>query len=91
MILKGVKRIFLLGDLHLGVRNNSIEWSQIQYDYLVNHFLKKIDEEGFNPETDILLQLGDWHHVRESTNVRILDVSLKIASELIKNLNEESM
>jgi DNA repair exonuclease SbcCD nuclease subunit len=84
MTLKNVKRIFVLGDLHLGVRNNSIEWSKIQHDFLVDFFLKKIDEEGFDPETDILIQLGDWHHVRESTNVRILDLSLRIANEFNK-------
>jgi hypothetical protein len=80
--LKNIRKIFLLGDLHLGIRNNSIEWSNIQSSFLLDFFLQKIDEEGFDPKTDILVQLGDWHHVRESTNVRIFNLSLKIMEAL---------
>jgi DNA repair exonuclease SbcCD nuclease subunit len=84
MHLKNIKRIFVLGDLHLGVRNNSVEWSEIQFNFLVDHFLNRIEEEGFDPDTDILVQVGDWNHVRESTNVRIYKLSLKIAEEFTK-------
>lgn len=84
MTLEKVRKIFVLGDLHLGVRNNSLEWSEIQYDYLVNFFLKKVDEEGFDPETDILVQVGDWNHVRESTNTRIYKLSIQIAEAFTK-------
>lgn len=84
MRLENIKKIFILGDLHLGIRNNSVEWSEIQFDFLVNQFLNKIKEEGFDPETDILVQVGDWNHVRESTNVRIYKLSLKIAEEFTK-------
>jgi hypothetical protein len=79
MKLENIRKIFLLGDLHLGVRSNSIEWSNIQSDFLLDFFLKQVDKEGFDPDRDILVQLGDWHHVRESTNVRILDFSLNVA------------
>ena len=80
MKLDGIRKIFVLGDLHLGVRNNSAEWSDIQVDFLLDFFLKKVDEEGFDPERDILVQVGDWNHVRESTNVRIYKSSLEIAA-----------
>jgi hypothetical protein len=88
MILDNVRKIFVLGDLHLGVRNNSLEWSEIQYDYLVNFFLKKVDEEGFDPATDILVQVGDWNHVRESTNTRIYKLSVKIAEAFTKKFKK---
>jgi DNA repair exonuclease SbcCD nuclease subunit len=84
MKLENIKRVFVLGDLHLGIRNNSVEWSEIQSNFLINYFLKKIEDEGFNPETDILVQVGDWNHVRESTNTRIYKLSLKIADEISK-------
>ena len=32
MKLNNVRKIFLVGDLHLGIKNNSIEWLQIQKD-----------------------------------------------------------
>ena len=80
--LTNIRRIYVLGDLHLGVRNNSLEWSEIQRDFLLNFFLKEVDRSGFDPEQDILLQVGDWNHVRESTNVRIHQASLEIAAKL---------
>lgn len=82
MILKNIRKIFVLGDLHLGIRNNSLEWSDIQINFLIDYFIKRIEDEGFDPETDILVQVGDWNHVRESTNVRIYKLSLKIADVL---------
>ena len=82
MKIENVRKIFVLGDLHLGVRNNSMEWSEIQSHFLLDFFLKKVDEEGFDPARDILVQVGDWNHVRESTNVRIYKNSLEIAERL---------
>ena len=84
MNLENIRKIFVLGDLHLGVRNNSKDWSDIQSEFLLDFFLKKVDEEGFDPERDILVQVGDWNHVRESTNTRIYKVSLKIADTFSK-------
>jgi DNA repair exonuclease SbcCD nuclease subunit len=80
--LKNIRKIFVLGDLHLGIRNNSLEWSEVQDSFLTTFFLDKIDELGFDPERDILVQVGDWNHVRESTNVRIYKLSLEIAKKL---------
>lgn len=80
--LDGIRKIFVLGDLHLGVRNNSVEWSEIQSSYLCETFLRQVDEVGFDPNLDILIQVGDWNHIRESTNVRIQDISQKIARVL---------
>ena len=82
MDLQNIRKIFVLGDLHLGVRNNSVEWSDIQTSYLLDTFLRQVDEEGFDPDRDIVFQVGDWNHVRESTNVRIQEVSQRIAREL---------
>ena len=84
MKLKNIRKIFLLGDLHLGIKNNSMEWSEIQSDFLLKFFLEKVEEEGFDPEQDVLFQAGDWNHVRESTNVRIHNLSLNIAREFCK-------
>jgi UDP-2,3-diacylglucosamine pyrophosphatase LpxH len=81
-MLNNVRRIYILGDLHLGIKNASIEWVEIQSQYLLKNFIESIDEDGFNPDLDILVQVGDWHHVRESTNVRIQNTSIQIAKAL---------
>jgi len=68
--IDGIRRVFLLGDLHLGIRNNSLEWSEIQRKFLTEIFPRHI-EPYFNPETDILLLEGDIFHSRDSINVRV--------------------
>jgi len=82
--LEKVNKIFLLGDLHLGIRNNSIEWANSQKSFLIDHFLNEIDKHEFNEDTDILIQEGDWFHNREHTNNRIWNDSLEIFSALSK-------
>jgi len=84
MILENIRKIFVLGDLHLGVRNNSVEWSEIQTGFLLDFFLKQVDQDGFDPDRDILVQVGDWNHVRESTNVRIQNESQRVAEVFSK-------
>jgi len=84
MELDKIGKIFLLGDLHIGVRNNSIEWASSQKEFLIDYFCREIDKAGFNPETDILIQEGDWFHNREHTNNRIWNDSLEIFSALSK-------
>ena len=79
--LNDIRKVFILGDLHIGIRNASAEWAKIQLEY-IDYFLNAVDEHGFDPERDILIQLGDWHHVRESINIRISEVSMEIADKL---------
>lgn len=82
MNLTGIRNIYLLGDLHIGIKNNSNEWFKMQKEFLTNWFIDQLDKDGFDPEKDILFQAGDWNHVRESTNVRIYNSSLEIFEAL---------
>lgn len=82
MKLDGIRRIYLLGDLHIGIKNNSADWFNIQKQFIIDQFIAEIKANGFNPDTDILVQLGDWNHVRESTNVRISNELLDLFSIL---------
>ena len=84
MTINGIRNIYLLGDLHIGVKNGSIEWFNIQRDFLIDWFINEIEKDGFDPDLDILMQAGDWKHVRESTNVRISNLSLDIFTKLSK-------
>lgn len=84
MKLDKIRNIYLLGDLHIGVKNNSNEWFDIQKQFLVKWFIEQIKEDGFDPDLDLLMQAGDWNHVRESTNVRISNESLGIFKFLSK-------
>jgi hypothetical protein len=81
MKLTNIRKITLVGDLHLGIKNNSIEWLQIQKDFLLDFLLKKVDED-FDEDRDILFLEGDIFHSRESINVRIHDEALTIFKKL---------
>lgn len=88
MTINGIRNIYLLGDLHIGVKNGSIEWFNIQRDFLIDWFINEIEKDGFDPDLDILMQAGDWNHVRESTNVRISNLSLDIFNKLSKKFKK---
>jgi DNA repair exonuclease SbcCD nuclease subunit len=78
MKLDNIRNIYLLGDLHIGVRNNSNEWFDIQREFLIDWFIPKIIADGFDTKRDVIIQAGDWNHVRESSNIRIANKSLEI-------------
>ena len=50
MKLNNIDKIFLVGDLHLGIRNNSVEWADIQKEFLLEVLPKTAADNGFNPE-----------------------------------------
>lgn len=75
-------KVFMLSDLHFGVRSNSLEWLVNQKDFFYNWyipFLKNNIEEN-----DILLILGDWFDNRQSLDIYVMNESIKIIHELSK-------
>jgi DNA repair exonuclease SbcCD nuclease subunit len=83
MNLTNIRKITLVGDLHLGIRNNSVEWMNIQRDFLLDFLLTKVDED-FDENRDILILEGDIFHSRESINVRIQNEAFDIFKKLSK-------
>jgi len=77
MNLENVRKIFLVGDLHLGVKNNSLEWLQIQKEFLLDFLTSSIDLD-FDENRDILILEGDVFHSRESINVRVQNEAFDI-------------
>ena len=82
MNLDNIGKVFLVGDLHLGIRNNSVEWAEIQKKFLLETLPNSAKAHGFNPDRDILILEGDIFHSRESINVRIQNDSMEIFSKL---------
>lgn len=80
----GYKNIFLLSDIHLGVRGNSVEWlSNIKnffYEFYIP-FLRSNIEEG-----DVLFFLGDFFDNRQSLDISVLNAGLEIMTSLSKLL-----
>ena len=55
VIKQGAKRVWVLGDLHFGVRANSVEWLNIQKDFFENitkiiDIIKKPSTPDFNED-----------------------------------------
>lgn len=72
--------IFLLSDLHFGVRANSIEWLQNHKRYFMEFYipyLKKNMKKG-----DILFILGDWFDNRQLLDIYVMNTAIDIVIEL---------
>lgn len=73
-------RIFLLSDLHFGVRANSLEWLSNQVSFFRKFYipyLKKHRKKG-----DILFILGDWFDNRQLLDIYVMNSSIDIVLEL---------
>ena len=74
------QNIFLLSDLHFGVRANSLEWLQNQLEFFRNFYipyLKKNMADG-----DILFILGDWFDNRQLLDIYVMNTAIDIIIEL---------
>lgn len=79
-----IKRAFLVTDTHFGVRNNSVEWMDIQKDYFYNFLIPLIKKEL--RDGDVLIHLGDVFDSRQAINLRVLDLSMEIFETISKIL-----
>ena len=80
VIKQGAKRVWVLGDLHFGVRANSVEWLEIQKDFFERLFiptLKKHVKPG-----DVLVQVGDTFDNRQSINIKVLNYAVDLFERL---------
>jgi DNA repair exonuclease SbcCD nuclease subunit len=72
--------IFLLSDLHFGVRANSLEWLSNQESFFRNFYipyLKKNRKKG-----DVLFILGDWFDNRQLLDIYVMNNSIDIVLDL---------
>lgn len=77
---KPVKRIWILGDMHMGIRANSLEWLQIQQDFYENVFIPTLQKNV--REGDILVQVGDAFDNRQSINLKVLHYTVNLFERL---------
>ena len=80
VIKQGANRVWVLGDLHFGVRANSVEWLEIQKDFFERLFiptLKKHVQPG-----DVLVQVGDTFDNRQSINIKVLNYAVDLFERL---------
>jgi DNA repair exonuclease SbcCD nuclease subunit len=74
------KRIFLLSDLHFGVRANSLEWLSNQLNFFNNFYIPYLKENV--QKGDVLFILGDWFDNRQLLDIYVMNISIDIVLSL---------
>lgn len=76
----GANRVWVLGDLHFGVRANSVEWLDIQKQFFEEVFIPNL-KKNVKPG-DVLVQVGDTFDNRQSINIRVLNYAVNLFEQL---------
>jgi DNA repair exonuclease SbcCD nuclease subunit len=80
ILKKGANRVWVLGDLHFGVRANSVEWLDTQKQFFEEVFIPTL-KENVKPG-DVLVQVGDTFDNRQSINIRVLNYAVDLFERL---------
>lgn len=78
--------IIMLGDIHFGVRNNSIEWIENIKNYFYNFFIPYLKK--FNNKRVALIINGDVFDNRQSLEINVLTTVLEIFNSIL-GINKE--
>lgn len=73
-------RIFLISDLHFGVRANSIEWLENHLEFFYDFYIPYLKENY--KEGDILFMLGDWFDNRQLLDINVMNKSIDLIFDL---------
>ena len=74
------KRIFILGDVHFGIRASSMEWFEITKSYFEDFFIPML-KENVRPG-DVLIQLGDVFDNRQSVNLKFNNYAIDLFTRI---------
>jgi len=77
-------KIYLLSDLHFGVRSNSIEWLDNQLNYFYNFYIPYLEKTKEN--NSVLFILGDFFDNRQSLDINVINKSIELINDLAKIL-----
>ena len=80
LLKRGAKRVWVLGDLHFGVRANSVEWLEIQKQFFEEVFIPTLIA-NVKPG-DVLVQVGDTFDNRQSINIKVLNYAVNLFERL---------
>jgi hypothetical protein len=77
---KKINRLFLISDLHFGIKSNNPEWLKIQSDYFYNFFIPLVNEH--KKDGDACFILGDIFDSRQSLNILVMNSCIEIFKDL---------
>ena len=73
-------RIFMISDLHFGVRNNSIEWLENHLEFFHKFYIPYLKENL--QKGDVLFVLGDWFDNRQLLDINVMNKSIDLILDL---------
>jgi UDP-2,3-diacylglucosamine pyrophosphatase LpxH len=73
-------KIYLISDLHFGVRANSLEWLKNQLDFFYGVYIPYLKET--KKKGDILFILGDWFDNRQLLDINVMNKSIDLIFDL---------
>jgi len=73
-------KIYLISDLHFGVRANSLEWLKNQLDFFYGVYIPYLKET--KKKDDILFILGDWFDNRQLLDINVMNKSIDLIFDL---------
>jgi len=73
-------RIFMISDLHFGVRANSIEWLENHLDFFYKFYIPYLKENYI--KGDVLFILGDWFDNRQLLDINVMNKSIDLIFDL---------
>lgn len=80
LTVRKMAKIWVIGDTHFGISNNSTEWQRIQQECFDNWLFPLWEKEV--GENDVLVHLGDVFDDRQSVNVQTMNMAIGIFERL---------
>jgi len=74
------KNLFLISDLHFGIRNNSLEWLQNQLNFFSQFYIPYLKEN--KEDGDMLFILGDTFDSRQLLDITVLNNVIDLIIEI---------
>lgn len=78
----GIDKVVFLSDVHLGVRNASIEWSDNVSGYFEGFFLPLIERMRASGDRFAVVVAGDFFDNRQQLNISILNIGADIVGRM---------
>lgn len=78
-------KYLLIGDLHFGIRGNSITWLENQKDYFYKVIIPLIKKEPFR-----IIQLGDIFDSRSTIDIKVMNSVIELFQNILDSMHSES-
>lgn len=87
IIDKSYNKLFLIADIHLGVRNNSLEWIDNIKNYFYNFLVPTLKNNISINDNPCLIVLGDVFDNRQTMDINVMNIAFDLFIDISKILN----